>query len=348
MGLGAAVVAASAIALAAPLGAPEPSPIESPTPAVAQSNLLDYFVQPGDQIVTVPNGTYNGGTISAPHPETTGRYDGWLILQAETKHGVTVTGELRLEAGTSRILLVGFQFRDARVFVSGEHVALWYSDHQFPDTDWYVEGRPIPRQVFFQYPGRFISLLGADLHNGVASPINISGVNDLGISGVLVYDLSEPLGSDPEDLSHLNVISLLAGATTNLTVSHSYFRGARLNHQTNVGDVTGLRYEDVWFTGAWGAAFHYHATNGNRFVDCVRIDVRSWDHIGELPLDRIDIVDGVVVPAGSRPDRVDVSDRSVMTDPPPEGAENPADRWRRWHPYDSWPEYFGWADPTVS
>ena len=218
--------------------------------------------------MTVPDGTYTGGSISAPHPETDGPKGGWLILQAETKHGVTVTGDLDLEAGTSRILFVGFQFADARLFVTGEHIALWYTDHQFPET------RLVRRRTADPSPGlpaassRFIWLLGSDLHDGVASPINISGVDERrhrGVAGVRHRRTTD--GSDPEDRSHLNVISLLAGATTTSDVSHSYFRGARLNHQTNVGDVTGLRYEDVWFTGAFGAAFHFNATNGNRIID---------------------------------------------------------------------------------
>jgi hypothetical protein len=320
-------------------------PSQSP---LAQPDLLEYIALPGDQVVTVPDGTYSGGSVVASHPETEGQYGGWLILQAETKHGVTVTGDLNLEAGTSRVMFVGFRFANARVFVNGEHIAFWYSDHVFPDIDWYTEGRPIPRQVFLRHPGTMIWLLGADLHDAVASPINISGVVNVDITGVEVYDIDEPHGSDPEDLSHINVISLLGGATTDLYVSDSYFRGARLNHQTDAGDVTGLRYENVWFTEAFGAAFHFHATNGNRIVDSVRIDVRSWGHLGASPRDRIDRVDGVTVPIGSRPDRVDVTDDGVVNSPPPDGEIDPATRWRRQHPYDSWPAYFGWADAVAN
>jgi hypothetical protein len=335
---------ALSIALVPAIGASGFAPrVES----AASPGLVDYVTLPGDQVVTVPDGTYSGGSITAPHPETVGPYGGWLVLQAETQHGVTVTGDLVLEAGTSRVLFVGFRFVDTRLFVAGEQIAFWYSDHVFPDANWYADGRPLPRQVFLRNPGRVISLLGSDLHDGVASPINISGVHNVDISGVQVYDIDEPDGSDPEDQSHLNVISLLGGATTDLVVSHSYFRGARLNHQTDHGDVTGLTYQDVWFTGAFGAAFQFNATNGHRIVGGARIDVRSWGHLGQLPRDRIDIVDGVTVAVGSRPDRVDVTDQGVVNDPPPEGAVDPATTWRQQHPYDAWAAYFGWPSSAA-
>jgi hypothetical protein len=317
------------------------STMSEPSPAAL--NLLSYITQPGDRVVTVPNGTYAGGSVTAPHPATSGQYGGWLILQAATKHGVTVTGDLQLAAGTSRVLFVGFRFVNTRLFVGGEHIAFWYTDHVYPDASWYAAGRPLPRQVFLRNPGRAISLLGSDLHNGVASPINISGVHNVDISGVQVYDVNEPAGSDPADQSHLNVISLLGGATSDLVVSHSYFRGGRLNHQTDNGDVTGLTYEDVWYTGAFGTAFQFNATNAHRIVDGVRRDVRSWGHVGKAPQDRNDRVDGVTVPDGSRPDRVDVVDERVVNSPPPAGTANPATRWRQQHPYGGWADYFGWV-----
>lgn len=319
---------------------------ESRRPSRESTDLVEYLALPGDQVVTIPDGTYSGGTISAAHPTTDGPFAGWLILRAETFHGVTVTGDLVLEEGSSRVLFVGIRFVDSRVHNRGEQLAYWYTDHVFPDPDWYAAGRPIPRQFYMRHPGRSISLLGSDLHDGVASPINLNGVADIEIAGVEVYDLTEPSGSDPEDQSHLNVISLLGGATTDLTISDSYFRGARLNHQTDAGDIVGLTYTDVWYEGAFGSAFQFNATNGNRIVDGKRTDVRSWGQVGDKPKDRIDIIDGVAVPTGSRADRVDVVDTGVMTTAPPVGEADPATNWRQEHPYDSWREYFGWTDIT--
>jgi hypothetical protein len=174
------------------------------------------------------------------------------------------------------------------------------------------------------------------------------GVSDIDIKGVAVYDIAEPPGSDPEDRVHVDVIGLDGGNTANLTVTNSSFRGGRLNHQTNYGDVVDVVYRNVWFTEAFGAAFQFNATNGNRIIDARRVDVRSWGHLGDSPRDRVDNVDGIAVPVGSRPDRVDVSDRGIINEPPPETAVDPATRWRRQNPYESWPDFFARGDaPTI-
>src|SRR2546429_195751 len=68
---------------------------------------------PGDQAVTVPSGTYTGGTVNTAHPATAGPYKGWLVLVAQTRGGVTVdlsTTNLTLGPSTSRVLFVGFKF----------------------------------------------------------------------------------------------------------------------------------------------------------------------------------------------------------------------------------------------
>jgi hypothetical protein len=310
----------------------------------APTTLLEYLSLPGDQIVVVPNGEYEGGRLSAAHPATDGPYGGWLILVAESQHGVTVRGDLELAEGSSRVLFVGFRFADGRVHNRGEHLAYWYTDHSYPDTDWYAAGRPVPNQFHMFYPGQDISLLGSDLHDTPGSPITLNGVSSIRIEGVKVYSVSEPPGSDPEDRSHLDVIKLVGGATEDLTVRSSYFQGGRLNHQTDHGDVVRVTYQDVWYSAATGSAFQFNATNGGRIVDGTRINVRSWGHVGRSPRDRLDIVEGTSVPVGSRPDRVDVVDDGVETTPPPAGALDPASQWRAEHPYDSWPQYFGWDD----
>src|SRR5690348_738568 len=48
----------------------------------AEPSITDVISLPGDQVVTVPNGTYSGGTVVAPHPTTSGPYGGWLVLVA--------------------------------------------------------------------------------------------------------------------------------------------------------------------------------------------------------------------------------------------------------------------------
>jgi hypothetical protein len=332
------LAAAAALAVAPTDGMLTAAPNQSQPQS---TSIVDFLTRPGDQVVTVPDGTYSAGLVSAPHPATDGQFGGWLILQAETQHGVTVTGDLTLDPNTSRVLFVGFRFENARVLVQGEEIAFWYTDHVYPDVDWYAAGRPVPHQFRMWHPATTIWLLGSDFHDGVATPIRMSGVSDIYLRGVAVYDINEPDGSDPEDQVHLDVIGLTGGATSNVSVGQSYFRGGRLTHSTDHGDVVGITYRHVWYTEAFGAAFQYHATNGFRIVGGVRENVRSWGHLGEVPRDRIDSVEGDRVPVGSRPDRVDVTDEGVIIDAPPDGAIDPATSWRQRHPYDSWPEYFG-------
>jgi hypothetical protein len=336
-------LAGPAVAQTPPSGSTVDDTVDGTVGEAPPIRLADLLRADGDQIVVVPDGTYEGVRVRAPHPETTGPLGGWLVLQAENPGGAVITGDLHLDEPTSRILFVGFRFEDARVYNHGQHLAYWYTDHVYPDVDWFAADRPLPRQFFVRYPATDIDVLGSDFHDGVASPINVSGVERFALTGVRVFDLSEPPGSDPEDRSHLNTISLLGGDVTDMVISRSSLVGARANHQTDHGDVVGLRYEDVWYQGAFGAAFQFNATNGNRIVDGERVRVRSWGHVGENPQDRIDIVDGRQLEPGQRPDVVDVQDLDVELEAPPADAVDPALAWRAENPYDSWPEHFGWT-----
>lgn len=330
------------------LGAAAAGPALAGAPTTAQVaerrvGLDELLRLEGDQVVIVPDGTYQGVQVRAERPETDGPLGGWLVLQAENRNGAVITGDLRLESPTSRILFVGFRFENARVFNHGQHLAYWYTDHVYPDVSWYAEDRPIPRQFFARFPATDVAVLGSDFHDGVASPVNVSGVDRMSLTGVRIYDLTEPPGSDPEDLSHLNTISLLGGDVTDLVVSRSSLVGARANHQTDQGDVVGLRYEDVWYRGAFGSAFQFNATNGYRIIDGERVRVRSWGHVGDQPQDRLDIVAGEQLEPSARPSQVDVRDIDVQLERPPPDAVDPARAWRDENPYRSWWRYFGWT-----
>ena len=105
----------------------------------ASSSITEYISRAGDQVVTVPNGTYSGGTVTAPHAATSGPYKGWLVLVAQSRGGVVVDltyDHLTLEAGTSRVLFVGFKFINGTVTVRADDVAFWYTEHTFPIEEW--------------------------------------------------------------------------------------------------------------------------------------------------------------------------------------------------------------------
>jgi hypothetical protein len=116
-------------------------------------SFLEYTQLQGDQVVIVPNGTYQGTDtvqINTAHPATAGPYEGWLILKAETQGEVivdltppasTLTGTLSSSNGqngritwgpnASRIMFVGFQFKNGLMDVnatknSTDNIVFWY------------------------------------------------------------------------------------------------------------------------------------------------------------------------------------------------------------------------------
>jgi hypothetical protein len=314
-----------------------------PPPTRLSSNITDYVQLAGDQVVVVPDGNYFGGTVQGSHPATSGPFGGWLVLVAEHQHGVVVdmsSADLVLAAGTSRVLFVGFRFTNGRLFNQGTDIAYWYCDHTYPDYRVITADASVPRFLFIGAAER-ISIYGGDFHDGNASVLNISNARDVTVQGVHVWNVFEHSGTDPLDYSHANDISILAGNLANLTVKDSFFAENRNNHQARDGDITGLVYDNVWYTGAAGSAFQFHVLNGHR-IEGSRTDVWSFDHGGRNPNDRIDTVDGITVPSGSSP-RIAVSDNRVKVEDPPAGTVDPSTLWRLANPYTSWRDFFGWS-----
>ena len=70
-----------------------------------------------------------------------GPLKGWLVLVAETPHGVVVdlsSGMLNLYPTTSRIMFVGFKFINGMVKITGaDNIRFWYTEHTFPVAEWY-------------------------------------------------------------------------------------------------------------------------------------------------------------------------------------------------------------------
>lgn len=325
-----------------------PHRVAPPRPPLLQRGSITRFLtEPGDQVVVVPRGRYRGGEITAPHPATAGPYEGWLVLVAERRNEVVIDlsdGPLTLLAGTSRVMFVGFRFTHGRLYNYGEDIRYWYTDHTYPDYDWYKRNPTtanIPRFFYLSYGSRRVSLYGADFRDGTASAVNVaSGAGDILIQGARFVDVYERRGSDPEDLSHANLISILAGNVHGFEVRDTYMEHSRNNHQARDGDISGLVYENVWFTKAAGSAFQFHSMNGYRIHTSRRVNVHSWAHRGREPRDRWDQVEGAPVEKGSRPDLIDVKDVSIRTRAP-RGA-NPAVAWRADHPYASWAHFFEW------
>src|SRR5262249_4251255 len=99
-----------------------------------------YLTLHGDQVVTVPDGTYDAGDVeNAVHPATNGAYKGWLVIQAQHRGKVIVDlnhAPLTIGENTTRILFVGLTFVNGPVYVEGQQIAFWYTDHSFTATEW--------------------------------------------------------------------------------------------------------------------------------------------------------------------------------------------------------------------
>jgi len=320
----------------------------TPEPTALSSDLRDYLTLPGDRLVVVPDGTYTAGSVIAPHAATTGECDGWLVLVAETPGGVVVDlagADLTLGSGTSRILFVGFAFRNGAVWSdAASDIRFWYTDHTFPVEVWDAEPSPkihrVPRTMYAVDGAARIGVYGADFHDIGDDGLLVRRATDVDVVGVHMWNVTEK-NYDPDDLIHNDTIQV-TGGVTNLSVRHTRFRGARpwVGTEKN-GNVTNFEFADSWVEDSRNQGIGFAAStkgDGTKLrVTGARTDVYTWGQPGPH---RVDFVDGAQVSPGSRPDRVDVTDTGVVTVAPPTGTPSPSDAWRATNPYASWRNYF--------
>jgi hypothetical protein len=339
------------------------------SPASAQTgsqNIADYIRRPGDQVVVVPDGTYRASAVRAPHPATDGPYNGWLVLRAESQHGVVVDledAELKLEEGTSRVLFVGFKFVNGSITVEGNHIAFWYTDHSFPAEEWARQGpESEPERGTHRSPDtvhayststRNVRFLGADLHD-TGDALDVSNSTATTLEGVEIYDLSdgEDGAYDPNDVVHVDAIDGVTGSTTRLTVRDSWIRGRIVLQDGGAGQGRGGPHRDVLFQRTWvsdspSAGFIFSSSKDEEPYGIFgrRVDVRSWGHNAQdddgVPIDRLENINGRSdTRPNVSPDRVNVIDIDVTTEPPPPDMRSPSDAWRARNPYGDWARYF--------
>ncbi|MCU1426778.1 MAG: hypothetical protein JWL83_778, partial [Actinomycetia bacterium] len=340
-----------------PSTAPPLPPPPTTAAAVAgpsSSNLADFVNMPGDEVVKVPNGYYHGGEIDTAHPATTGPYKGWLVLVAQSQGNVIVdlsTAPLTLGPNTSRVMFVGFTFVNGSVFVAGNDITFWYTQHTFPADVWAHQAPDpqnpssglyrAPRTVYVRDGAQRVRFYGSDLHD-TATAFSVTNTTDVLLDGVTTWNLSD-LGMDPQDVVHPDAIAAVSGNNTGFTVADSWIRGrVMIQDEANDGSggpQVGLVFKHLWVSGSPSSGFTFTAAKpaGSGGVFGVRDDVRSWGH--KNGYDRIDIVDGVQYhDANAQPSRIDVTDSAISTTAPSYGMVSPADQWRAAHPLDSWPE----------
>jgi hypothetical protein len=153
-------------------------------------DIYAWARQPGDQVLTVPNGTYSAGTYNpanppgrgvvttnnltdAGHAATAGPYKGYLILQAETPGqvivdmsapgtalagGVTANGDMYLSGQyvggtTSNIIFSGFKFQNGAITNAATNIHFWYPEVTHPFSHWSAETGYSPSGAGTNYHG---------------------------------------------------------------------------------------------------------------------------------------------------------------------------------------------------
>jgi hypothetical protein len=313
------------------------------------SDIRNYIKQPGDRVVVVPNGTYTAGKVTAPHAATSGKYKGWLVLKAQSKGGVVVNSgpaSLELDSKTSRVLFVGFTFRNGPVTVSGPDIAFWYTDHSFPADVWHTQQHEKYHSpdTLHVYSSSSVNdaFYGVDIHD-TGDAIDVTSSVNLKLQGVKIWNLSD-MGLDPSDKCHPDAIDAVGGRTKNLTVLDTWIKGRVMLIDANGagtagGPVQAAQFKDTWVSNSPSAGFTFTARKNAApwGVFGTRTNVRSWGHNNGK--DRIDIVDGRQYYTGNtKPSRVNVVDNGIIKSAPSDLSQNPADLWRLQHPYDNWME----------
>jgi hypothetical protein len=276
------------------------------------SNIGDYVSMRGDQVVVVPNGVYRGADVNVGHPATSGPLKGWLVLVAQSPHGAVVdmrSSPLHLEAGTSRVLFVGFQFVNGSMTVDGDHIWFWRTDHYFGSPN----GNYLTPDGVHVYAASAndVRFYGSDIHR-VCDGIDISNSHNVLLEGVHIWD-TYASGSP----CHNDAIDAVQGNTQNFTVRDSWIEG-RIAFESRKGAMTGTVFQHTWVSGSPSAGF---ALTAGKAIDIVRRDVYSWGHNNGYDVHTLG--------SGSK-----VSSSGVHDSAPPRGMPSPPDQWRAANSYD--------------
>jgi hypothetical protein len=310
------------------------------------TDIREFIGLAGDQAVVVPAGTYSAGSVTAPHPRTSGRLGGWLVLVSETPGGAVVDlsgGDLVLEARTSRVMFVGLAFRDGAVRAKGTDLRFWHTTHTFPVEVWAAEPEPrirrVPRTLYVTHGATRVGFHGSEIHDVGDDGLLVNNASDVLVEGVRITRVNEK-SYDPQDLIHNDAIQT-TGRVSRLQIRDSELGAALWVGTERSGDVS-LSVENTWLHGSVSVGIGLAAKTTDDGVPLRvvgrRSDVVSFGH--NSGRDRADFVDGVQRPPGSRPGRVVMEDRNVRTDPPPSTAVSPALEWRARNPYASWARFF--------
>jgi hypothetical protein len=345
------VLVAGGVAIAIARSNGRSSPDAPPQTRVAPGgNIGRYLSLHGDQVVVVPNGTYTASDVTnAHHDATSGRLKGWLVLKAQSPHGVIIdmsSEPLHLEKTASRILFVGFKFVNGPLYDDGTDIAFWYTDHSFSAYEWKAVQHkkylfPHTLELYADTTLR-AALYGSDVHD-TGHALDLSNSTDTRIEGVHVYNIDD-MGQDPNGTIHLDAIDAVSGRMNGLTVTQSWLQGFAIfedsngsRHRTAGGPCNDLTLENSWFSDSPAAGIQFVSNKGNdpRGIFGTMTDLHVWNMInGNYRFDIVDFTKHHV--PNTRPARINLVEKAVVRSAPPKGAISPAAQWRLDHPYDGW------------
>jgi hypothetical protein len=345
------------------VGAPAPS-------------LFAFLPATGDQVITVPNGTYSAGAIARSYPATSGARRGWVILQAQTQGGVIVdlsppdaaipvgvqakysgNGALKL-AGSSRILFVGMEFRYGPIYMSScSNIGFWGCSFSFRDTEQIEQGGFYPGyRVFQEAKGTDCWIVRSDFGEtgtcivaGESTRLTVQGCTFAGAFGsgtgsVHPDNLAMYFGGT--DLQILDC--MMRGRVMFFDTSGSPWDDTEPNASRHGKDT--LLIKNIWNydnRALKNFQLRSDSTNpdGRGFGVFGTIENAWFWKDGQLPgqYQRSDSIDNVgygVPPWNRVPTRINVVETNVYYGVVPSGTD-PATAWRATHAYSAWGTYEG-------
>jgi hypothetical protein len=318
-------------------------------------DITKYISLPGNEVVTVPDGTYTGGSVIAPHTGTGGPYHGWLVLVAQSRGGVVVdlsTTHLTLEAGTSRVLFVGFKFEDGTVTVRGDDITFWYTEHTFPIEDWHDQyeaagGTPdalltmenaLPKAIWIgEQTSRTVKgtqLLGADVHDVGDDGVFVDHSEGAVIQGTRIWNIdrkSYDPGVNPwlhqySDLFHNDAVQIPGNVHDFTLVDSSIGTTASIGGDNATS--TKLTFKNLWIADSFGLGFIFGVSHNNKVTGSMQ-DIRGWGNGTTHPNDpgwdqiRVDINEHsqATWPASLHDSRIQISSLGTnLNQAPPPGV----------------------------
>jgi hypothetical protein len=236
------------------------------------SSLAAYANQSGDRVITIPNGTYNGGgSVTKAHAATSGPCKGWLVLKAQSEGQVVVnlnSGGFDLNSGASRIAFVGIKFIGNGIDFNSGNFLFYRTEHSADASHTSTEANL--KDLFLNSTSandiRFYGSIVRDACDGMA----VAGARNVSFTGSIVRDMFDTDGSG--DACHSDHIDD-HGALTNFSLKDTWIRG---RIQIDPHPPTNMIFDNVWVSNSVGGGMQTQPGTTGRLTN-----VRFFTNHGE-------------------------------------------------------------------